>query len=141
MVVIVTNASGTDADDADAQVSMALNALEGRDVARVTVAVSCSGLSRTSRDLNLVGSTWLGTIGPLPVGTERTFIGSAFDANDVLLFEGMASGATTDTTAVVMLIMRHPEQPMADLQCGAGDHCTVCHSEDRDVTKTAGIVG
>lgn len=126
MVVIVTNAPCTDADDADAQVSMATSALEGQDVARVTVAVSCSGLSRTSRDLNLVGSTWQGTIGPLPVGTERTFIGSAFDANDVLLFEGMASGFTSDNTAVILVILQHAKQLLPDRQCGAGDQCDVC---------------
>lgn len=126
MVVIVTNASYADADHADAQLSMAISARKGRDAAKVTVAVSGSGMSRTSTDLYLVGSTWRGTIGPLPIGAVCTFIGSAFDANDVVLFQGMATMGTTENTTVAMLILLETKHPMPDRQCGAGDHCTVC---------------
>jgi hypothetical protein len=60
-------------------------------ISRITVTSSAEDVPSATVDLTLTDGVWGGTIGNIPAGWGRTFLGRAFDAEGTLLYEGTAS--------------------------------------------------
>ena len=92
-----------------------VRALAATDIARVEVTVSGSGIP-TDIVQTLAGDPiagWSGTILDIPPGADRTFTGRAYDAADVLIYQGSASPVTIvgDETALVTIFMQQVNPP------------------------------
>ncbi len=87
------------------------SALSLDDIDHITVTVSGSDFSPDIVQ-NLTGdpvSGWSGTIENIPVGDDRTFLAQAFDASDVVLYSGSATGVTIvdgETVQVVVYLQQ-----------------------------------
>ena len=98
--------------DGGARVNVVSQALECDDIAQVTVTVTGAGIS-PDIVADLVGSAcaWSGTIDPIPVGTDRIFTARAYDADEVLRYEGQATGVAIagGTVTQVTIILQEVE--------------------------------
>lgn len=98
--------------DGGARVNVVSQALQCDDIARVTVTVAGPGISPDIvAELAGTGCQWDGTIDPIPVGTDRTFTARAYDAGEVLRYQGQATGVAIvgGTVAQVTIVMQQVE--------------------------------
>ncbi len=96
------------------------SALSLDDVDHITVTVSGSNINPDIVQ-TLSGdpvSGWSGTIENIPAGFDRTFLAQAFDAGDVLLYSGSATGVTItggQTVQVIVYLQQSvPPDPFAN---------------------------
>ncbi|WNG45970.1 RCC1 repeat-containing protein [Archangium minus] len=78
-------------------------------VARVTLTLSAPDITERSFVLGGHVSSWRATLEELPPGANRTFVASAYSADDTLLFQGRASDVTLtagQTTQVSITLLR-----------------------------------
>lgn len=97
-----------------AAVSVSIQALSAADVARVQLTVTGPDIpSPIVLDLVASGAAWSGLIGNIPSGIDRTFTAEAFDAADVRIYQGTATGViiTPASTAVVLLVLQQATPP------------------------------
>jgi len=90
--------------DGGAQVSVVAPMLICENVASVVVTVTGPGIT-PAIVADLVGADcqWDGTIDPIPAGGSRVFTARAYDAGDVLKYEGQATGVTITGGAVAQV--------------------------------------
>ncbi|WP_395803685.1 hypothetical protein [Archangium minus] len=83
------------------------------DVSRVTVTVSGSDMASQSTDLMLTDGAWGGVLGDIPAGPNRTFKAQAFNAANVLRYEGRAEDVTVTAgaTGLVSLMLQDVTLP------------------------------
>ncbi len=98
-----------------AQVKMSMGDTT-HDVTRITVTVSGSGiLVPMVQDLSKVGSTWQGVVSDIPVGSDRLFVGQAFDSAGSLRYQGQAAGVAINANMVtdifILLQDKNPKPP------------------------------
>lgn len=100
--------------DGGARVNVVSQALACDDIARVTVTVAGPGITPDIvAELAGAGCQWDGTVDPIPVGTGRVFTARAYDAGDVLRYEGKATGVTiTGGTVVQVTIVLQQVEPI-----------------------------
>ncbi|MDB4960835.1 MAG: hypothetical protein JWP01_834 [Myxococcales bacterium] len=96
-----------------ADVSVAIDAVSAADVHDVQITITGPGMSPMVTSLVLVGTSWQGTIGQIPVGADRTFLGEARDANGRVIYAGSLDGVGIGPhmTAVVRLILQEIDPP------------------------------
>ncbi len=98
-----------------AHIAVQTNALGLDDIARVEITISGPGIAPAIvTDLaGDPGSGWSGTVADIPPGADRTFTGRAYDALDVLIYEGEAAGVTViaDEMSLVTIFMQQVEPP------------------------------
>ena len=89
----------------DVDVSVDMSALTSADIGSVSVTVTGPGMADMQTDLVLVGSTWQGTLGGIPVGDNRVFSGLANDSGGNPIFSGQSApvAITAGQTALVVL--------------------------------------
>ncbi|HEX5749567.1 MAG TPA: hypothetical protein VFZ09_25280 [Archangium sp.] len=98
----------------EASLGISAQALSANDISRVTVTVSGSGISPDiSRNLFKTSGQWGGTLGGIPVGSDRTFKAQAYDSSNVLLYEGQVTGVTITqgSTAAVFILLQQKTAP------------------------------
>jgi hypothetical protein len=98
-----------------AEVRVRADALSLQDVDRVTIRVSGPAI-QPDVVVTLPGdpeSGWSGVVDSIPVGGNRTFVARAFDASDVLLYEGTAEGVTIKPKqrAFVLIVLQQKNAP------------------------------
>lgn len=116
LVLALAVACGSETSVATGEASLGVSAqeLSANDISRVTVTVSGSGISPDiSRNLFKTSGQWSGTLGGIPVGTDRTFLAQAYDASDTLLYEGQVTGVsiTQGVTAAVFILLQQKTAP------------------------------
>jgi hypothetical protein len=98
----------------EASIGVSAQALTANDISRVTITVSGSGISpNITRNMVKTAGQWGGTLGGIPVGSDRTFLAQAYDASNHLLYEGQASpvAITQDSTAAVFILLQQKTAP------------------------------
>ena len=82
-------------------------------VYRMSVTYSAPDVEPTTTDLPRTGDTWGGVIGNIPAGSNRTFLGRAYDFYGDLLFEGQVSDVTITAgqTTLVALTLQDVTPP------------------------------
>jgi len=109
-------ACGGETSVGEASLGVSTQALSENDVSRVTVTVSGSGISPAiSRNLFKTSGQWSGTLGGIPVGSDRTFLAQAYDSSNTLLYEGQVTGVTISqgSTAAVFILLQQKTAPNA----------------------------
>ncbi len=107
-------ACGGETSVGEASLGVSTQALSENDVSRVTVTVSGSGISPAiSRNLFKTSGQWGGTLGGIPVGSDRTFLAQAYDSSSTLLYEGQVTGVTISqgATAAVFILLQQKTEP------------------------------
>ncbi|WNG47399.1 kelch-like protein [Archangium minus] len=104
--------AGTSATGA-MRLAIALPMAAPGDVSRVTVTVSGSDMASQSTDLMLTDGAWGGVLGRIPAGERRTFKAQAFNAANVLRYEGRAEDVTVTAgvTGLVSLMLQDVTLP------------------------------
>jgi hypothetical protein len=98
-----------------AAVSATVSALSVDEVARIQITVSGPNIapdivSELTKDAGT--GEWSGVIENIPAGTDRTFLAEAFDAADVVIYSGAATGVTiTDGQQVIVNIFMQQSTP------------------------------
>jgi hypothetical protein len=109
VVSVIACGGGPGFPDGGARVNVVSQALQCDDIAQVTVTVAGADIS-PDIVADLVGSAcaWSGTIDPIPVGANRVFTARAYDADEVLRYEGAATGVTIvgGTVSQVTIILQ-----------------------------------
>jgi len=98
----------------EASLGVSAQALSETDISRVTVKVSGAGISPDiSRNLFKTSGQWSGTLGGIPVGSDRTFLAQAYDSSNTLLYEGQVTGITISqsATAAVFILLQQKTAP------------------------------
>lgn len=98
----------------EASLGVSAQALTANDISRVTVTVSGSGISpNISRNLFKTSGQWSGTLGGIPVGSDRTFLAQAYNSSNTLLYEGQVTGVTISqsSTAAVFILLQQKTAP------------------------------
>ncbi len=107
-------ACGGETGVGEASLGVSAQALTANDISRVTVTVSGSGISpNITRNLFKTSGQWSGTLGGIPVGSDRTFLAQAYDASNTLLYEGQVTGVTIsqNSTAAVFILLQQKTAP------------------------------
>ena len=97
-----------------AQFAVALPQALAPSISRVTVTASAPDFSSLSLDLASSNGAWGGTLGNIPVGTNRSFLAQAFDSSGTLRLQGQTSGVTiaaNQTTAVALTLQELSPPP------------------------------
>lgn len=77
------------------------------------VTVSGPGMSTMTSSMVKVGGTWQGTIGQIPAGANRNFVGQARNASNTVIYSSSLSGTQirANQTAVVNLLLQEVAPP------------------------------
>ncbi len=106
--------TNTDKETGSAAVEVKFQNLSSTNVASVKVTVSGVGID-PDIEANLTNNagTWSGTIDKIVAGNDRTFLAQAFDSENVLIFQGSATGVTitADNAAVVAILLQQTIPP------------------------------
>ncbi|MBN1204611.1 MAG: PKD domain-containing protein [Myxococcaceae bacterium] len=120
VVLAVFGCSGPQPTAGSVQLIAMLQGATAAEVTRVRVTVTATDMDPLTSDLTQTGSTWGGTIGPLPAGSGRTFTAEAFNTAGTQIFSGKASDITITAgqTAVVNITLQQLDLP-PDFENGA----------------------
>ena len=91
-------------------------ALSQADATTVTVTISAPDISPSIvQSLVKTAGTWQGTIGGIPVGTNRTLTANAYDSSSTVIYSGAVSPVTITkgTTAMVAIVLQQVTPPPA----------------------------
>ena len=98
----------------EASLGVSAQSLTANDISRVTVTVSGAGISpNISRNLFKTSGQWSGTLGGIPVGSDRTFLAQAYDSSNTLQYEGQVTGVSISqhSTAAVFILLQQKTAP------------------------------
>jgi hypothetical protein len=91
-------------------------ALSQADATTVTVTISAPDITPSIvQSLVKTAGTWQGTIGGIPVGTNRTFTANAYNSSSTLIYSGAVSSVTITkgTTTMVAVVLQQVTPPPA----------------------------
>ncbi len=82
-------------------------------VTRVSLSISAPDMPPRSFELDWNGSAWGSLIHLLPAGSDRTFVASAYSADETLLFQGSVTGVTLTAgqTTLVSITLQEVNPP------------------------------
>jgi N-acetylneuraminic acid mutarotase len=100
-------------DTGSARFAVSLRQGLSTNITRISVTSSAADMSSVSVELTPTNGVWGGTIGNIPVGSNRSFVAQAFDASGTLLFKGAASGVViyADHTTLVAISLQEVNAP------------------------------
>ena len=100
-------------EQGEAQVDVSISALSAADVMTVRLTISAPDMQTMSTNLVRIGSVWKGTIGKIPVGTNRAFNAEALDLNALPVYAGGVTGITiaTGSPTGVTLVLQELNPP------------------------------
>jgi hypothetical protein len=98
----------------EAAVGVSTQALSASSVTRVSLTISGPGMTPIVRDLLKTSGQWQGVVGNIPVGVNRVFHAEAFDAGNVKVYEGEATGVSIakNQTITVVLVLQQNAAPI-----------------------------
>ena len=112
-LVLLAGCSPASSDTGSAQFAVSVPQSLNSSISRVSVTSSAADFPSVSVDLVSSGGSWGGTLGNIPAGANRSFLGQAFDASGTLLFQGSASGVSisANETALVAITLQQVNAP------------------------------
>jgi len=95
-------------------VAVVPSAAQAQSIAQVTVTVTGPDMAPVSGALVKGSGGWSALLSPLPAGSQRTFTAQAFDALNIMRFEGQVTGVTItggQTVAVTLTLQEVTSPP------------------------------
>src|SRR5882672_6907766 len=109
LFIALLTACAEEPDMGEANIGVATQALSASSVTKLTVTVSGPGISPNMvQNLVKTNGNWVGTIGGIPAGANRTFLAQAYDASNSEIYGGQAVGVTVTkgVTAAVVIVLQ-----------------------------------
>ncbi|NMO20668.1 kelch-like protein [Pyxidicoccus fallax] len=112
-VALLVGCADSPSDSGSARFAVSAPQSLSSSIARVLIISGGPDIRSVGVDLVQTNGVWGGTIGNLPVGTDRAFAARAFDASGTLLFAGSAAGVTisADQTTLVAITLQQVDPP------------------------------